>query len=100
MITCYSELFVALVVCHFSVFFSGLTPENLFALPHVIEVDPINQCLSKCRLEWFVPGVEELGSRSWLYCGAVWSAITSVTRLKHFTCEHKPWNNARHIHSL
>ena len=41
----------------------------------MIEVDPINQCLSKCRLEWFVPGVEELGSRSWLYCGAVWSAI-------------------------
>ena len=40
----------------------------------MIEVDPINQCLSKCRLEWFVPGVE-LGSRSWLYCGAVWSAI-------------------------
>ena len=41
----------------------------------MIEVDPINQCLSKCRLEWFVPGVEELGSRGWLYCGAVWSAI-------------------------
>ena len=41
----------------------------------MIEVDPINQWLSKCRLEWFVPGFEELGSQSWLYCGAVWSAI-------------------------
>ena len=46
----------------------------------MIEVDPINQCLSKCRLGWFVPGVEELGSRSSLYCGAVWSGITLTIR--------------------
>ena len=30
------------------------------ALSHVIEVYPINQCLSKCRPTWFLPGVGDV----------------------------------------